>query len=209
MYWCLILKIILNSSLDEQTHWFLPVWVLVWGFKATDGAARTAWRSAVKQTKSAVDSWSSWFLRDPLTKQPLECDGVNVCFWRLARKRWEEWGLFSLPFLPTPFTHPETQRLRSLDWSPDGEFIKCNKWRQNASSCPRRLGTGRTYSGRGVYMVFSSRPLWAAETFSLLQYHLSSAAHRRTWSCQISNCTRIHLNDYLLESLPLKNINKQ
>lgn len=122
---------------------------------------------------------------DTVTSSP---DGVNVVL-LLSRKGGKNGVYFANPHHP----NTETQRLHSLDWAPDGEFIKCNKWRQNASSCPWRLGMDLTDAGGTFDRVFgwtcSPLPLCAVHFSCSVIYHLQhTSAFRQTWSCAKCNC---------------------
>lgn len=134
-------------------------------------------------------------------KQPCRRDGVDVCFCvcvlLLSRKGGKNRGLFFYPH--RPFT--ETQR-QSLDWAPDGGFINCNKWRQNASSCPRRLGMD-VLSGscmgdiwQGLHAALSSL---SCRDFScsVIYHQEQSLAYNQIWCCQIFNCIFNGLLDFI------------
>ncbi len=124
----------------------------------------------------------SWLLEQLIPrrrsdKQPCKHDGVDVCVstcvFMSLQERWEEWSLFST----LPFIHWDPEQ--SLDLAPDGGFINCNKWRQNASSCPQRLGMdllSGSYGGTFDKFVTGHAAPSSPSCRLYLQCHLSSAA---------------------------------
>lgn len=146
----------------------------------------------VQQTKTAVDFWSGWFLRETLWQAALQTWWSKRVFYFSPGKVGRMGScFFSYPH--RPFT--ETQRRQSLDWAPDGEFIKCNKWRQNASSCPWWLRMDLTYTGGGdiwqglqLVMQLLSSPSCRDFSCSVIYHLRHKSAYRQTWSRQIFNC---------------------
>lgn len=141
----------------------------------------------------------SWLLerlipqRDALTSSPANVM-EQTCVLLLSRKGGKN-GVLFFSYPHRPFT--ETQRQQSLDWAPDGEFIKCNKWRQNASSCPWWLRMDLTYTGGGGHLTGSSAghaaPVLSELQRLFLQCHLSSAAQISIQANLIPSNIQLHL----------------